>query len=146
MLGKDKIAAMIPHAGTMCLLDTVLEWDTTKIRCVSHNHHHADNPMLIDGQLPAMCGVEYAAQAMAVHGGLSGIVGGKPRAGYLAGLRDVVCHAARLDDIAGDLIVEAEHVMGDDSLAIYQFVLRVGETLVLQGRATVVMDVDGSLI
>ena len=70
MLGKSEIAAMIPHAGTMCLLDGVLEWNPTKIKCVSQSHHDENNPMLIAGQLPAMCGIEYAAQAMAVHGGV----------------------------------------------------------------------------
>lgn len=96
--------------------------------------------MRAHGQLPALCGIEYAAQAMAVHGGLAGIVGGKPKAGYLASLRDVACPKKSLDDLEGDLIVDAEKLMGDESRVIYRFTLRVGEVEVLSGRATVVLE------
>ena len=143
LVNRAEIANMIPHTGTMCLLDGVLQWNATTIQCVSRSHRDTNNPMRIDGQLPALCGIEYAAQAMAIHGGLAGIVGQKPRAGYLVGLRDVVCHVERLDDLTDDLIIDAEQIMGDASLAIYQFSLRVGATEVLRGRATVVLDAGG---
>ena len=107
---KPDIARVIPHAGSMCLLDRVVHWDAAKIRCTSTTHRDPENPMRVGGQLPAMCGIEYAAQAMAVHGGLSG-VGGKPKAGYLASLRDVACRKNRLDDIEGELIVDAEKLL-----------------------------------
>lgn len=138
---------MIPHAGSMCLLDRVVHWDAAKIRCTSKTHRDPGNPMRAGGQLPAVCGIEYAVQAMAVHGGLAGVGGGKPKAGYLASLRDVACRKNRLDDLEGDLIVDAEKLMGDESRVIYQFTLRVGEAEVLSGRATVVLDAaagDGS--
>ena len=99
-----------------------------------------ENPLRAGGQLPAVCGIEYAAQAMAVHGGLSGIIGSKPKAGYLVSLRDVIWRKSRLDNLEGDLIVDAEQLMGDQSRVIYQFTLRVGEVEVLSGRATVVLD------
>jgi predicted hotdog family 3-hydroxylacyl-ACP dehydratase len=96
--------------------------------------------MRAGGQLPAVCGIEYAAQAMAVHGGLAGVGGGRPKAGYLASLRDVACWRDRLDDLEGELVVDAEKLMGDASRVIYQFTLRVGKAEVLSGRATVVLD------
>ena len=34
-LTKAEIAALIPHAGAMCLLDRVVHWDAEKIRCTS---------------------------------------------------------------------------------------------------------------
>ena len=139
---KADIARLIPHAGAMCLLDGVVRWDSARIRCVSRTHRDLENPLRAAGQLPAMCGIEYAAQAMAVHGGLAGIAGGKPKAGYLVSLRNVVCRKRRLDDLEGDLIVDAEQLMGDQSRVIYQFMLRVGEVEVLSGRATVVLDAD----
>ena len=146
LVSRDEIANMIPHAGAMCLLDGVLQWNASTIQCVSRSHRDASNPMRIDGQLPTLCGIEYAAQAMAIHGGLAGMVGHKPRAGYLVGLRDVVCSVEWLDDLAGDLIIDAEQIMGDASLAIYQFSVRVGATEVLCGRATVVLDAGGGSI
>lgn len=136
---------MIPHAGAMCLLDAVVHWNSAGIRCRSQTHRDADNPMRVDGQLPALCGVEYAAQAMAVHGALAGLVHGKPLAGYLAGLRDVVCSRPRLDNLEGDLVVDAERLLGDAGGVIYRFTLHVGETQVLSGRATVVLDAGGAI-
>ncbi len=58
---------------------------------------------------------------MAVHGALTGAAAQRPRAGYLAALRDVVCRVARLDDVDDDLIIEAERVMGDARSVVYRF-------------------------
>ena len=60
----------IPHKGRMCLLDEVLSWDAAHIRCRSASHTSASNPLRLHGRLGAACGIEYAAQAMAVHGAL----------------------------------------------------------------------------
>jgi predicted hotdog family 3-hydroxylacyl-ACP dehydratase len=139
-LNRGDIADLIPHAGAMCLLDGVIEWDAARIRCVSRSHLDAGNPLRANGRLPALCGIEYAAQAMAVHGGLTGQVGAKPRAGYLASLRDVVCGRDRLDDLEGDLVVEVERMADDGARVIYSFMLWVGAERVLSGRAAVVLD------
>jgi predicted hotdog family 3-hydroxylacyl-ACP dehydratase len=140
---RGEIAAMIPHAEAMCLLDGVVSWDENRIRCVSRTHHDENNPMRAGGQLRALCGIEYAAQAMAVHGKLAGNVAVRPQVGYMASLRDVVCTEDRLDDLEGDLIVDAERVMGEETRVIYRFGVRVGTTEVLSGRAAVVLDAGG---
>ncbi len=141
-LDHAAIAAKIPHSGSMCLLHGVLEWDATTIRCIARSHRSSDNPLRVGDQLPVLCGIEYAAQAMAIHGALSGLVGDKPRAGYLAGLRDIQWRRARLDAVEEDLIIVAEQVMGAASLAVYQFTLSFNTDPVLQGRATVVLDAE----
>ncbi len=137
---KAQIAGLIPHAGAMCLLDGVVEWDATHICSISRSHHNLANPLRIGGELPAVCGIEYAAQTMALHGGLAGLVGARPRAGYLVSLRDVVCRKSRLDNLPGDLLVDATQLMGDQARVIYEFKLRVGAAEILSGRATVVLD------
>jgi predicted hotdog family 3-hydroxylacyl-ACP dehydratase len=102
------------------------------------------------------CGIEYAAQAMAVHGALVGaaagagpaLVGtpaaGAPRAratmGFLASLREVRLHALRLDDIATDLYCEATCFAGNRVTALYEFALWSDLQQLLSGRATVVLD------
>jgi len=139
MLTRADIERLIPHAGAMCLLDSVLHWDPTTIRCSSRTHRDTANPLRTAGQLPALCGIEYAAQAMAAHGGLAGTVTGRPGTGYLASLRNVTCREERLDQRQGDLVVEAERLMGDEARVIYQFTLWVGGSEVLNGRATVVL-------
>jgi predicted hotdog family 3-hydroxylacyl-ACP dehydratase len=126
----------------MCLLDGVAHWDESRIRCVTRTHLDARNPLRLDGRLPILCGIEYAAQAMAVHGGLLGGRGAKPRAGYLASVRDVACRRDRLDDLEGDLVVEAERVMGDGERVVYEFRLTAGGQEVMSGRAAVVLDAE----
>ncbi len=135
---------MIPHAEAMCLLDGVISWDANRIRCTSRTHRDERNPMRSDGGLRALCGIEYAAQAMAVHGRLADQVAARPKVGYLASLRDVVCSEDRLDDLDGDLVVDAERVMGEEARVIYRFSVRVGSTPVLSGRAAVVLDAGQS--
>lgn len=142
LAGKADIARVIPHSGSMCLLDGVLQCDAQRIRCVSATHRAADNPMRSGDELLALCGIEYAAQAMAVHGAWDAKYEQKPRAGYLAALRDVTCHRTRLDDLSDDLIIEAEKVMGDEARVIYQFSIQAGKTPIMSGRATVVLDAD----
>ena len=140
LANKEKIASLIPHAGNMCLLDSVLECDAQHIRCVSHSHRGSDNPLRTTDGLPVLCGIEYAAQAMAVHGGMTGKVGARPRAGYLVGVRDVVCSVPRLDTLADELLIEAEQLMGDEARVMYQFNLSSAGMMILQGKATVVLD------
>jgi predicted hotdog family 3-hydroxylacyl-ACP dehydratase len=141
---RAEIAAVIPHAGAMCLLDEVLSWDAGGIRCLSRTYRDPANPMRVAGTLRAICGAEYAAQAMAVHGGLTGGVASRPRAGYIASLRDVECAARLLDEFDGDLLVDADRLMGEASHVIYGFEVRVGGTRVLAGRAAVVLDSDAA--
>ena len=142
LIGRDAIAGLIPHAGAMQLLDGVLDWDATRIRCISRTHLDSSNPLRCDGELPALCGIEYAAQAMALHGGLSGSPGAKPRAGYLASIREASCERRRLDDLDGDLVVAAEKLLGEGTHVIYAFEVSVGKHRVLAGRAAVVLDAD----
>jgi predicted hotdog family 3-hydroxylacyl-ACP dehydratase len=84
MLERSEIARLIPHAGAMCLLDAVVSWDADRIRCVSRTHRDPDNPLRAGAELDAVCGIEYAAQAMALHGGLALSAGAPTPAGYLA--------------------------------------------------------------
>ena len=142
LIDKSAIANLIPHAGRMCLLEGVLHWDAQSIRCASRNHRDLDHPLRAGGRLPALAAIEYAAQAMAVHGGLSGSAQNKPRAGYLAALRDVICMRERLDDLDGDLVIDATQILGDESRVVYEFLVRVGEVDVLSGRATAILRVD----
>jgi len=148
-LDRDAIARRIPHQGSMCLLDAVLGWDPEHIRCRAGNHRSPDHPLRAHGRLGAACGVEYAAQAMAVHGALVGESGqghagdAPPRAGYLAGMRGVTLHVERLDAVDGPLSVNAQRITGDDNTVLYSFEVRAGERPLLSGRAIVVLDAAG---
>jgi predicted hotdog family 3-hydroxylacyl-ACP dehydratase len=139
---RDAIARLIPHAGAMCLLDSVVNWDETSIRCVSARHRAKDNPLRQAGRVGALCGIEFAAQAMAVHGRLAGAIGARPRAGYLASLREVVCGCDRLDQFDGALIIEAMRLMGDEERVMYSFSITFEGRALVAGRATVILQAE----
>jgi predicted hotdog family 3-hydroxylacyl-ACP dehydratase len=141
-LDRPWIERNIPHHGRMCLLDEVMEWDAQHIRCRSGSHRLPDHPLRSQGRLGVACGIEYAAQAMAVHGALAGKR--RSEAGFLASLRDVRLHVLRLDDIESDLICDALLVAGDQGSALYEFAIRseAERQRLLSGRATVVFDAN----
>ena len=142
MLDHAWLLAHIPHQGSMCLLDTIAEWDAQHIRCTASSHRDADNPLRAHGRLGVACGIEYAAQAMAAHGALLAASDSSPGAGYLASVRSVECRVTRLDDIRTDLEIEAERLSGDDNLILYGFRVSAAGRDLLTGRATVVLNAE----
>ncbi len=141
MIGRDEILNLIPHAGAMCLLDEVLHWDEVSVRCLSRRYRNPDNPMRrANGILGTACGIELAAQAMAVHGRLSAGQNSSPARGYLVALRDVKLRTARLDAAGDDLVIEAARLMGDNHGATYNFSLAAEGVELLSGRATVILE------
>ena len=140
-LDHAAIAGLIPHAGRMCLLARVEAWDEKHIHCVATNQADADHPLRSASGLLASASIEYAAQAAAVHGGLKARAEGRAAApGFLASARGVTLHRLRLDELAGELAVEAEHLAGDDRQLLYAFTVRHAGAPVAEGRLAVVLD------
>lgn len=147
------IAARIPHQGSMCLLDAVESWDEHHIVCRAGSHSHRDNPLRASadcagGELGIANAIEYAAQAMAVHGALlaeklRGAEAAAPKAGYLTSVRDVRWQRSRFDDIAGDLRIDARRLSGNDINILYAFEIHAAAELLVSGRASVVLDAAG---
>ncbi|HWK44504.1 MAG TPA: phosphotransferase [Stellaceae bacterium] len=140
LIDRDTLSTLIPHDGAMCLLADVLAWDAATIRCRATSHRDPGNPLRSGDRLSALAGIEYAAQAMAAHAALVEGSGRRPRAGYLASLREHVCLIDRLDTLPGDLIIDADLVVGEGARVIYGFTIRHEGTLLCQGRAAVVVD------
>jgi predicted hotdog family 3-hydroxylacyl-ACP dehydratase len=130
--------ALIPHQGTMCLLDEVVAWDADAIHARSRSHSRADNPLRSDGRLRAVHLAEYGAQAMAVHGGLlareAGVVA---TPGLLVSLRAVELFVERVDDRAGVLDVHAEKLVGSGASWQYAFRIEHDGIVLARGRAAV---------
>jgi predicted hotdog family 3-hydroxylacyl-ACP dehydratase len=125
----------------MCLLDGVLDWNASGVRCVSRLHRSLDNPLRAHGRLGAVCGIEFAAQAMAVHGALiAPALHLERRIGYLAAIRSAELYVARLDDIEDELVAAADRQGGDTTTVLYAFSLSAGGRRLLAGRATVVIN------
>ena len=128
------ICARLPHAGRMCLLERLESWDGDSISCIATSHRDADNPLRSSGRLHAVAGVEYAAQAMAMHGHLLSATDTVPAIGYLASVRDLKLDLEDLGTVAEDLHVTARRLSGDASGFIYEFEIRAGARAVLSGR------------
>jgi predicted hotdog family 3-hydroxylacyl-ACP dehydratase len=165
-LNRAFIEARIPHHGRMCLLDEVIDWDARHIRCRTATHRAPDNPLRSHDRLGTACGIEYAAQAMALHGALAGgaatgtptgsatgaatgagdaLAGASSRVGLLASVREVRLTVVRLDDIESDLICEVTQLAGDSLTALYEFALRDRDRSLLSGRASVILDAGGRI-
>lgn len=139
MIQHDEICSLIPHSEDMCLLDSVEFWDDDKIICLSNSHLLESNPLRRDKKLSSIHVLEYAAQAMAVHGGLHDREKGKQMTeGYLAALRDVHVNLCELDSLKSELHIEANKILSQDGNMIYTFTVSSEEVQLASGRATVV--------
>ena len=140
MLSKADWAHLIPHAGTMCLLDEVVDWDATRLHARSDSHRRADNPLRADGTLHAVNLCEYAAQAMAVHGGLrEREAGAAARPGFLVALRDVALRVGRIDELPGKLQVHVECLLAMADSLHYAFRVEHRGNVLATGRAAVML-------
>jgi len=139
LVERNELCQLIPHAGSMCLLDGVLAWDEKSIRCISRSHLLTDNPLRKNNSLSTIHAMEYGAQAMAVHGGLLARAAGEKHAdGYLAALRDVKLYVDQLDKITNALTIEATQLVAGNGNLMYEFEVKADETLIASARATVV--------
>ena len=144
MLIRSQIQSRIPHAGTMCLLDSVRSWDATTIICeaeaptAAHPLAHTAGRQGVPAvaAAAAVAAVEYAAQAAAVHGSLLDDTD-SPRDGLLAKLTDVELRAAGLDEVGGSLTIRAQLLSRVASGCIYSFEVSDQQGCVARGRLLV---------
>ena len=140
-LDHDWIQAHIPHTGNMCLLDAVSTWSVNEICCRAVSHSQPDHPLRNADGLPILVGIEYCAQAMAVHASLLAPPSGAPQLGYLTSVRNVQWSTARLDDVGGEITVLATRISGNTASLLYDFEVRHDERQLLRGRASVLVQV-----
>ncbi|MEP7185832.1 MAG: phosphotransferase [Rhodanobacter sp.] len=144
MLPKTDWAHLIPHAGSMSLLDAVQAWDEQTIHATTSSHARSDNPLRGEGGLHAVNLAEYGAQAMAVHGGLLARSRGSDavRPGRLVSLRDVQLFDTHVDQLDGPLDVHAQCLYADDRGAQYSFRIEHRGRVLCSGRAAVIHPLD----
>jgi predicted hotdog family 3-hydroxylacyl-ACP dehydratase len=135
MLNRQQIQVRIPHAGAMCLLDSVQHWDALSIDCRAPAPD-AQHPLAGPHGVSAVVAVEYAAQAAAVHGAL--LDGTEvPRQGMLVTLRDVDLSAHRIDGAGGDLSIRAELLSRVPAACMYRFEVLHQRACIARGRLMV---------
>ena len=138
-IDRDWIQAHIPHHGGMCLLHEVDRWDNTEIYGSARSHTAPDNPLRNAQGLPISAGIEYAAQAMAVHGALLAPVDQLAQVGYLTSVRNVEWWTPRLDDVGFEITVQATRISGNEVGLLYDFGILCNDRLLLRGRAGVMI-------
>ncbi|PLK47895.1 3-hydroxylacyl-ACP dehydratase [Uliginosibacterium sp. TH139] len=143
MFDRAWIATRIPHAGAMCLLDAVIHWSPEAIHCTASSQCLTDNPLRAGERLGPANAIEYAAQAMAVHGALRAGTDTAPRAGFLTSVREVEFHTDRLDQ-AEQLEVHAECLSGEGNHLMYAFRIEAASRTLVSGRASVMLDADNT--
>lgn len=139
LIGRQEIAAMIPHGEGMCLLDEVTQWDAGRIVCRTNTHLDPNNPLLDATGLPALSALEYCAQAAAVHGELlARSQGSNAPPGWLASVRDATFLAPRLDTCEGALEIEARVVRIGGGGYVYDVSLSGGEAIIASARIIII--------
>lgn len=139
-IDRAQIQSLIPHSGTMCLLDRVVEWDEDSICCSTDTHKSELNPLRKDRRLSAIHGFEYGAQATAVHGGLRAQrTGATVPPGYLAAIRDGALYVDYLDDLTSSLLVRARRLFGESVNTVYEIELSSEGRSLLQARVSIVL-------
>lgn len=137
----DELEHLLPHAGAMRLIAGVVHWTENEIECVAHGHRASANPLRLAGILPAACGLEYGAQAMAIHGALVAGRDEKPRVGLLVAAHELTWQVERLDTVAGPLTVRARRLLGSAQQVASEFDVLEGERTLVGGRASVMLAV-----
>lgn len=142
---NDPIEALLPHAGAMVLIDEIVEHDRDQIHCRAWIANLADHPLARHGVLPAAALIEYAAQAMAVHGALAGRPGDPPAAGRLAAVSALNLAGGRVD-VPVSIDVHVKREGGDGSGALYAFRVLSGREALASGRATIMFVESGTAV
>lgn len=137
-LSKLELCQLLPHGEGMCLLHAVESWDSSGIVCVATSHRDHHNPFRRNQSLASICGLEYAAQAMAVHVGLTmPSIDAALAIGYLGGIRDLHLQASRLDVYDSPLEIQANLLIDQGSNFMYSFQMASEGKPLLSGRASI---------
>lgn len=121
------IAQVVPHAGAMRLLDTLLHADDE--HAVAQSIARQDNLFAGDGGIPAWVGIEFMAQTIAAWAGARALrAGGAPAIGFLLGSRRYESDVASFPFGAVLTMTARMELIGDNGLGMFAC------TLALDGR------------
>ena len=137
-LNSREIAQRLPHGGNMCLLDGVIEADSDSLTALASSHLDDDNPLRMDGKIATVNGIEYAAQAMAVHGSLlSSAASETPQVGYIATVRNIEMTTPFIPETGASLLIKVQQLMSDSNGFTYQFHIHCEQQRLISGKITV---------
>ena len=111
------IEELLPHSGSMMLLERVIAYDENSM--VAEVIVRDDGLFGGDGIVPAWLGIEYMAQTIAAHSGMTCKIAGKPlEVGFLLGTRRYHCNISSF--IAGTVLtVTVKRLIQDQGLGVF---------------------------
>jgi predicted hotdog family 3-hydroxylacyl-ACP dehydratase len=123
----------------MSLLHEVIQADDHSLTALANSHLDIDNPLRLEDKIATVNGIEYAAQAMAVHGSL---LSDTPQAGYIASVRNIEIKVPYLPEIKSPetqapLMIKVEQLMSNENGFTYQFHISCEQQLLISGKITV---------
>lgn len=137
LLNHDEICQLTPHAGNMCMLDSVEMWNNDSIQCLSTAHLNNQNPLIANGRLHALNCIELAGQATVVHGTLCWKDHmDLPDIAILVSVRDINIFQNRLETITTRLLICADVLDILEFASNYWFEVKAGEKVIVNGRLT----------
>lgn len=137
-------ARLLPHAGTARMIERVVSWDNDHILAATTWHRSPANPLRLEGRLAAVHLAEFSAQVMAIHGGLRNEAAGlDPQPALLVSVRDLVLYRDYLEDLPGELEIEARALLLNPASWQYSYEVRHAGTLIATGRAAAMAQESG---
>jgi predicted hotdog family 3-hydroxylacyl-ACP dehydratase len=133
-LSAIEIEQRLPHAGKMSLLNKIIIVDKYTLTAQAKNHLEPHNPLSIKGKINSINGIEYAAQAMALHGSL---LSAKVSVGYIASIRNIELKSPFFPKINEPLQIHVVKLMGNKTGFTYQFDVQCQQIELISGKITV---------
>ncbi|MGZ8904820.1 MAG: ApeP family dehydratase [Methylobacter sp.] len=113
----NAVADLIPHTGSMVLLDRIIDYDDQGL--TAELAVRGDGLLGDDKAVPAWAGIEYMAQAIAAYAGLMARRAGEPiRLGFLLGTRRYSSNVAAFK-VGSTLTIQVKKIMQDDNLGVF---------------------------
>ncbi len=113
----NDVAALIPHSGSMVLLDRIVAYDEQGL--TAELKIRGDGLFGDDQSVPAWVGIEYMAQTIAAYAGMMAKQVDEPiRLGFLLGTRRYTSNVAAFK-VGSLLTIRVKKIMQDDNLGVF---------------------------
>jgi len=146
MLEKHQIEGLLPHQGSMFLMERVIGYDRDKITCMTRSHTSPTNPLRHGDHLPAHTSIEFAAQAAGIHGGLLNrdlFPDSPAQMGYLAVISNAEWQVQRLDDLSEELVIHALRTAVTPGGRAYRVRIEHANQVIMTGDLVIALETAG---
>ncbi len=132
--GYPQMSELIPHTGSMVLVDELTHWAPGEARC--QLKIKPDSTFVVDGRVNTVVCIEYMAQTVAASFGYQGFVGGEGvRVGMIIGCRRFDIEVPHLE-VGDDLIIDVRELRGQEDISVFECAITRGDESVASAQLT----------